>query len=318
MIKNTFYILVCSSLLLASCSKPNDNIIQGKVERDYLSIVSKIPGRMLELRVDEGNYVKKGDTLAILDIPETDAKVAQALGAVHTASSQYDMTLHGATQGELRQLRAKYTANKEQYLFAKKSLERIEAMVKDSLVPQQEYDEVFAKYQGAKAMYNAVEAELKEVEDGVRRERQEMAHGQQKQAEGAYQEAMIAYNERYILAPADLKITTSNLKIGELASAGFTVFKGEISTSTYFRFTIPESRLKDFKEGQKVKLKVQYNQEVFAGTIRHIQPLGAYAAITTAYPDFDFQEGLYEIKVDPEDIDAAKSLFLQSLVLLEL
>lgn len=318
MIKNTYFLLICISLVLASCSTPNEDILQGKVERSYVSIVGKIPGRMAELHVTEGDFVKKGDTLAVLDIPETDAKVAQALGAVHSATSQYDMSRHGATKGQLSQLRAKRTALKEQYLFAKKSLDRVAAMVKDSLIPPQDYDEVYAKYQGAKAQYDAVESELEEVENGVRKEQQEMAHGQQKQAEGAYQEAMIAFNERYIIAPGDLKITTSTLALGELALPGYTLFKGEVSTSTYFRFTVPETKLKHFKEGQKVKVKVRYNEEEYLGTIRHIEPLGAYAAISTAYPDFDFQEGLYEIKVDPEDADAAKMLFLQSTVLLAL
>lgn len=318
MIKNRYFLLICISLILMSCSTPNENILQGKVERNYVSIVGKIPGRIAELRVAEGDFVKKGDTLAILDIPETDAKVAQALGAVYSATSQYDMALHGATIGQLNQLRAKHAALKEQYIFAGKSLDRVKIMVKDSLIPPQEYDEIYAKYQGAKAQFHAVEAELKEAESGVREEQKGMAHGQQKQAEGAYQEAMIAFNERYIIAPSDLKITTSTLELGELALPGYTLFKGEIATSTYFRFTVPESRLNLFKEGQKVQVLVRYNNKVFEGTIRHIEPLGAYAAISTAYPDFDFQEGLYEITIDPVDKETAKTLFLQSTVLLEL
>ncbi|HLS12112.1 MAG TPA: biotin/lipoyl-binding protein [Flavobacteriaceae bacterium] len=318
MIKNHYFLLICISLILFSCSTPNEDILQGKVERNYVSVVGKIPGRIAELRVAEGDFVKKGDTLAILDIPETDAKVAQALGAVRSATAQHDMALHGATIGQLNQLRAKHAALKEQYIFAEKSLERVKILVKDSLIPPQEYDEIYAKYQGAKAQFNAVEAELKEAESGVREEQKGMAEGQQKQAEGAYQEAMIAFNERYILAPSDLKITTSTLELGELALPGYTLFKGEIATSTYFRFTVPESKLNHFKEGQKVNVKVRYNDENFEGTIRHIEPLGAYAAISTAYPDFDFQEGLYEITIDPVDKESAKTLFLQSTVLLEL
>src|SRR5690625_7934354 len=165
----------------------------------------------------------------MLDIPEADAKVAQARGAVRSATAQHDMALHGATVGQLNQLRAKHTALKEQYIFAEKSLERVKALVKDSLIPQQEYDEIYAKYQGAKAQFNAVEAELKEAEAGGREEQKGMAEGQQKQAEGAYQEAIIAFNERYILAPSDLKITTSTLELGEFALPGYTLFKGEIA-----------------------------------------------------------------------------------------
>lgn len=305
-------------LSLVACSKPNDNILQGKIERDYISIVGKIPGRLIDLRVDEGNFVKKGDTLAILDIPEVDAKLVQASGVVHAAEFQYNMAVKGATAGQLTQLRAKHAALKEQFLFAEKSLGRIQAMLNDSLVPQQDYDEVFAKFQGAKAQYDAVRAELREAERGARIEQQEMAQGQQQQAEGVYQEAMTASNERYIIAPSDLKISTKTLNLGELALPGYTLFKGELAQSTYFRFTVPESKLKDFALNQDVKIKVRYNEETFGGKIRQIEPLGAYAAISTAYPDYDFQEGLYEIKIDPDDKEAASKLFLQATVLLEL
>ena len=51
-----------------------DEIIQGEVEVAEYRVSCKLPGRILELRVKEGDYVHKGDTLAILEIPEVDAQ----------------------------------------------------------------------------------------------------------------------------------------------------------------------------------------------------------------------------------------------------
>ena len=51
------------------------DIIQGQVEVTEYRVSSKVPGRILELRVKEGDYVKVGDTLAILDAPEVRAKM---------------------------------------------------------------------------------------------------------------------------------------------------------------------------------------------------------------------------------------------------
>ncbi len=45
------------------------DMIQGQVEVSEYRVSSKVPGRILELRVKEGDYVKAGDTLAILDAP---------------------------------------------------------------------------------------------------------------------------------------------------------------------------------------------------------------------------------------------------------
>ena len=57
----------------------SDEIIQGEVEVSEYRVSSKLPGRILELRVKEGDFVKAGDTLAILDAPEVRAKKTQRL-----------------------------------------------------------------------------------------------------------------------------------------------------------------------------------------------------------------------------------------------
>ena len=54
------------------------DVIQGQVEVSEYRVSSKVPGRILELRVKEGDYVKAGDTLAIIDAPEVRAKMEQA------------------------------------------------------------------------------------------------------------------------------------------------------------------------------------------------------------------------------------------------
>jgi len=76
------------------------------------------------------------------------------------------MAVKGATDNQIKQLEAKLMALKEQYQFAQKSIRRLNNMLKDSLIPQQTYDETFAKYQGALAQYNAVQAELDDAKKG--------------------------------------------------------------------------------------------------------------------------------------------------------
>ena len=62
-------------------------IIQGQVEVSEYRVSSKVPGRILEIRVKEGDYVKVGDTLAILDAPEVRAKMEQAQSAQNAAAA---------------------------------------------------------------------------------------------------------------------------------------------------------------------------------------------------------------------------------------
>ena len=62
--------------------------IQGQVEVSEYRVSSKVPGRILEIRVKEGDYVKVGDTLAILDAPEVRAKMEQAQSAENAAAAR--------------------------------------------------------------------------------------------------------------------------------------------------------------------------------------------------------------------------------------
>lgn len=305
------------SILLTACGNKENtkDFIQGKTEKEQIAVVGKIAGRIQAINVSQGDFVHKGDTLAILDIPEVAAKKAQAEGAVTSASAQYQMAQHGATANQVKQLNAKKRALEEQYAFAQKSLSRLDAMVKDSLIPQQQYDEVFAKYQGAQAQLTAVNAEIADVQNGVRIEQQVMALGQQDRAKGALMEVNTAEKERYIIAPQDMTIETITLKVGELALPGYTLFNGTLDNSTYFRFTVPESQLKNYNKGAEVEVTVPYKDNLkITGTIKNIKQIGAYANIATAYPDYDMQDPLYELTINPKDQNTARNILNKTTV----
>lgn len=306
-------------LVFVSCSdKKIDPAFMGKIEREQISVVTKVPGNLEKVFVSKGDLVKKGDTLAILDIPEVDAKKQQAQGALKSAEAQYQMAIKGATDGQIRQLQNKVNGLKEQFDFAKKSMDRLNIMLKDSLIPQQQFDEVYAKYQGAKNQYEASKTELEEARTGGRQEQQAMALGQQLQATGAISEVDAAEQEKYMLAPQDMSIEAINLRMGELALPGYPVFSGYINRSIYFRFTIAESKLGNIKTGDKVKIKVLYKDaELIDGVVTIVKALSSYANIATAYPDFEMQQALFEVEVRPTDPEKVKGLITKASVSLE-
>lgn len=317
-LKNINFLFLLSVFGFASCQSTVNKPIEGKVKRNTISVTGKIPGRIYEIRVNEGEFVKAGDTLAVLSLPEVDAKMAQAEGAVKSADAQYKMTLKGATDLQLQQLSAKRDALQEQYKFAQTSVKRLSNMLQDSLISRQQYDEAYTKMQGAKAQYMATLAEFEEAKSGARIEQQIMALGQKDRAEGALQEAGVADEERYIIAPQDMSIENITLTVGELALPGYTLFTGYLNSSTYFRFTIPESQIQSFKSGQAVTIEIPYAKSSFEGSIISISQLTHYADITTAYPDYEMGEAIYEIKVKPTDENAAKELLANATITLKL
>ena len=311
-------IALASVLSLVACKNDNpDQLTEGKTKKEIVSFAPKVTGRILKIYVEEGQTVKAGDTLAMLDVPEVSAKIAQAKGATAAATAQAQMAKNGATADQLRQLKAKQKGLAEQFEFAQKSYKRASNMFKDSLMSPQSYDEIFAKYQGAKAQLDAVNAELHDVEIGTRIEKIEMALGQEDQARGALQEANVAYSERYIIATNDMEIETISLNVGELATAGYALFNGYIPNSTYFRFTIPESEISKYNKGMTVNMKSTYGNQEFSGKIVSIKQLTKYADITTAFPDYQPEDAVYEIKVIPTDRAKVNNILVNSSVTLK-
>ena len=314
-VKSLFLVTLLS---LGACKNETpQQLTEGKTKKEIVSFAPKVTGRILKIYVEEGQTVKAGDTLAMLDVPEVSAKIAQAKGATAAATAQAQMAKNGATADQLRQLKAKQKGLAEQYEYAQKSFKRAQNMYKDSLLSPQNYDEAFAKLQGAKAQYDAVNAELHDVEVGTRLEKIEMAIGQENQARGVLQEANVAYSERYIIATNDMEIETISLNVGELATAGYALFNGYIPNSTYFRFTIPESKISKYQKGMTVNMKSTYGNQEFSGKIVSIKQLTKYADITTAFPDYQPEDAVYEIKVIPTDRAKVNNLLVNSSVTLK-
>jgi len=314
--KNT--ILGCFALLaLSSCQKEQITPNRGKVKFETISVSSKLAGRIDKIFVEEGQTVKKGDTLAILNIPEVHAKMMQADGAITAAKGQLNMAFNGATAEQFNQINGQLNSGKAQLVFAQESYKRLEAMYKDSLVTQQQFDEVKMKLNMAKAQVAGLEAKRDEVKKGAREEQIEQAQGQLDRAMGAREEVVSASQEQFVIAPADMSVETISLYEGELLNPGFTLFNGYKTNSVYFRFTIPESRIYDFEVGEELTLVNPYNHEEIDAKIVAIKQLAKYADITSTAPLYELSESIYELKVVPTSDVQGHKFYINATLLIK-
>lgn len=304
-------------VLVSSCGKETITGYQGKVKFETIAVSSKLAGRISKIYVQEGQTVKKGDTLAFIDIPEVNAKMMQAEGAITSAQGQLNMANKGATVEQLNQIDGQIDAGKAQLYFAQESYNRLYAMYKDSLVSLQQLDEVKMKLEMAKAQVSSLNAKRKEVGTSARSEQLEQARGQLNRAVGAKEEVLSAENEKYLIAPADMTIETISLQVGELLTPGFTLFNGYEKSSMYFRFTVPESKIYDFKVGNKVTLLNPYTKKETTGEVIVIKQLAAYADVTSTAPLYKLSESIYELKIIPTSKVGNQSFFLNATILLK-
>ena len=320
--KKTLYLVVLVLILVLNqrCSDGpmSHDQLKGKVKKEVINIAPKVPGRIEKLLVNEAEQVKRGDTLAILQIPEIEAKLLQARGALIAAESQYQMATRGATPNERKQIQASFDAAQEQFQLARKTYRRLEMMYTDSLIPAQKYDDIYAKYKSAEAQLNAAEARRNEVESGLRSEKVRMALGDLKRAEGALQEAETAYGERFLIAPANILIETISLQEGELALPGYNIFIGYLPESTYFRFTVSESKVMNYKLGQKVLVHFPFEPDLeIEAVLTSVKQLNSYADQTTPFPEYELGESIYELRLKPIDQEKSQSLYANLTISLE-
>ena len=100
---NIFIVVVALVVIAGFFLSPDEpEPIQGQVEVTEYRVSSKVPGRILELRVSEGDHVEAGDTLAILSAPDIEARLAQAEGAREAASAVEQKARNGSREEQKR------------------------------------------------------------------------------------------------------------------------------------------------------------------------------------------------------------------------
>tara|TARA_R110002096_G_scaffold432976_3_gene650789 strand:+ start:45912 stop:46886 length:975 start_codon:yes stop_codon:yes gene_type:complete len=315
---HTFILTTLGLIILMGCSgREPITELRGKVKFETISITTKIAGRISQINVTEGQKVHKGDTLAIIDIPEISAKSMQADGAIRAAKAQLEMAYNGATSDQIEQIDSKLEAVKSQLRFAEESFARASNMYKDSLISAQQYDEATMKLAMAKAQVKATEAQRTEVIKGTRKELIEQVKGQLERALGAKAEVEVAAKEQSVIAPTNMSIETITLHKGELATPGYTIFNGYELNTLYFRFTVSESNVYNYEIGQEHIVVNPYTKEKIPVTLIAINQLARYADITSTSPTYKLSEAIYELKLVPLQRSEDSNMFINSTVLLK-
>ncbi|MBS5907665.1 MAG: biotin/lipoyl-binding protein, partial [Dysgonomonas mossii] len=152
-----------------------DNIIQGEADVTEVRISSKVPGRIAKYMVDEGSYVKKGDTLAILSIPDIDAKLAQANAAQQGAAAQNQKAIKGARVEQIQGAYEMWQKAKVGTDIAQKSYKRVQNLFDKGVVTAQKRDEAEAQYNASVATEKAAKSQYDMAVNGAEKEDKEAA-----------------------------------------------------------------------------------------------------------------------------------------------
>lgn len=274
-------------------------VIQGQVEVTEYRVSSKVPGRILELCVKEGDYVKVGDTLAVIDAPEVAAKLVQAESAESGASALEEMAQKGARREQVRGAYQLLQQAKAGLEIAEKSYNRVQRLFDEGVMTQQKRDEAFASYKAMEAQMKAAQSQYEMVRNGARREEKLAAAAQVSRAKGAVQEVNAYVRETVQTAQMEGEVSEVYPKVGELVGTGSPIMSVAILSDVWATFNVREDMLKGMKVGDTfTAFSPAFNKNVQM-KVYYIKDQGAYAAWKATKANGQYDLKTFEVKARP-------------------
>ena len=276
-------------------------LIQGQVEVSEYRVSSKVPGRILEIRVKEGDYVKVGDTLAILDAPEVRAKMEQARSAENAAAAQEEMARNGARQEQIQgafQLMQQAKAGLE---IAEKSYQRIQRLFDEGVMSAQKRDEVYANYKAMEAQYKAAESQYEMAKNGARYEDKKTAAALVGRAKGAVNEVNSYIHETVQIAQMEGEVTDIYPKVGELVGTGSPIMTIAVMSDLWGTFNVREDQLNGLEIGKTFTAFVPAFNKNVEMKVYYMKDQGSFAVWKATKANGQYDLKTFEVKARPTE-----------------
>lgn len=290
-------------------------IIQGQVEVTEYRVSSKVPGRILEIRVKEGDRVRKGDTLAILEAPDILAKQQQAEAVESAASALNDQARNGARQEQIQGAYQLWQQAKAGLEIAEKSYNRVKRLFDEGVVSAQKADEALAQYKALQAQEEAAKSQYDMAVNGARQEEKRAAQAQLNQAKGVVSEVNSYINETVQIAQMDGEVSEIYPKLGELVGTGSPIMTIALTDDIWGTFNVREDLLKGMKIGDTFKAYVPAFDQDIEMQIYSMKDEGSYAVWKATKANGQYDLKTFEVKARPtqtlEGLRAGMSLIVK-------
>ncbi len=273
--------------------------IQGEVEVSEYRVSSKVPGRILELRVKEGDYVHVGDTLAILDAPEIEAKKAQAMSAQDAASAISEMAQNGARQQQIQGAYQVWQQAKAGAEVAKKTYDRVQRLFNEGVMTAQKRDEAFAAYKALEAQEKAAKSQYDLAVEGARKEEKKAAAAQVARARSTVQEVNSYIHETVQVATFEGEVSDVYPKVGELVGTGSPIMTISIMDDMWGTFNVREDQLNGMQIGTEfTAFSPAFNKDIKM-KVYYLKDQGSFAVWKATKSNGQYDLKTFEVKARP-------------------
>lgn len=277
----------------------NPEVMQGQVEVSEYRVSSKVPGRILEIRVKEGDYVKVGDTLAILDAPEVRAKMEQAQSAQSAAAALELKAQNGARKEQIQGAFSVLQQAKAGFEIAEKSYNRVQRLFDEGVMSAQKRDEAYANYKAMEAQMKAAQSQYDMAVNGARQEDKMAAAAQVGRARGAVNEVNSYIHETVQVAQMEGEVSDIYPKVGELVGTGSPIMSISMMQDMWGTFNVREDELNGMQVGTEFTAFVPAFNKDIKMKVYYLKDQGSYAVWKATKANGQYDLKTFEVKARP-------------------
>ena len=298
-------IIVVLALIGLFLLKPEPQIIQGQAEATQVRVSGKLPGRVVEFMVEEGQHVLAGDTLVHIHSSLVEAKLSQA-EAMETVAKAQNKKVDSGTRVEL--LNSAYDMWQQAQAgltIAKKTYERMQSLYKKGVVSEQKRDEAVAAYKAMVATESAAKSQYEMAKAGAQAEDKAAAAAMVAAAQGSVAEVESILSDSYLTAPTDGEISDIFPNVGELVSLGAPIMNVLKLDDMWVSFNVREDLLENLTMGAEVQaiIPALENKEVTL-KVFYIRDMGSYAVWRATKVTGQYDAKTFQVKARPvEPVD---------------
>lgn len=304
-------ILVIGGVALAGffLLKPGPELIQGEAEITEYRVSSKVPGRVLRLLVHEGDFVQVGDTLALLEAPDIDAKYDQAEAAEVAAQAQNQKAQKGTREEQIRGAYQLWQKAEAGVTIAEKSFQRVKNLFEQGVMTAQKMDETTAQRDAAIATARAAKSQYDMAKNGAEREDKLAASALVARAKGAVKEVQSYINETILVAQMAGEVSEVYPELGELVGTGAPIMSIAVMDDMWVTFQVREDLLQSLKVGQKISAFVPaLKKEKVNLRVTYMKDMGTFAAWKATKTTGQYDLRTFEVKAVPlQKIDGLRA-----------
>ena len=263
-------------VITAACGAKDDpNIVHlnGRLEAPLVDLAPKVAGRVVEVRVKEGDRVKAGDLLIVLDLGDTALAVERDRHGVESARARLQDLAVGSRQAEVAAAEAELADRKAAVDLASRELQRQQMLLEKEVGTERDFDRAKTDLDRAAAAARVSEERLTLTREGFRSWQTEQARSEVNRAQSQLRQSEVVARESEIRAPADAVVTHRMVEPGQLLAAGQNGMTLALTGRLYVRTFIPEAKLGLVKHGLSANVTVDsFPGKSFEAVVTEIAP----------------------------------------------